>query len=196
MKRIIVIIAILALGLALFADNAKNEALQAMDTAKSFINKGNYSKAREELNYAMSKIDEILGEGLLNYIPAGSGGFTLNDKNFTPLHILGAGMNAIGEYERGDADFTLTISVGGVLGQSGGLMGLANLFGVTNIGKSTRVSGYTANMEFDESDQSGTLIVKVNDRVTVTVTGNNVSNSDLLKSLAEQVDFSALEKDY
>lgn len=196
MKRIIVIIAILALGLALFADNAKNEALQAIDTAKSFINKGNYSKAREELNYAMSKIDEILGEGLLNYIPAGSGGFTLNDKNFTPLHILGAGMNAIGEYERGDADFTLTISVGGVLGQSGGLMGLANLFGVTNIGKSTRVSGYTANMEFDESDQSGTLIVKVNDRVTVTVTGNNVSNSDLLKSLAEQVDFSALEKDY
>ncbi len=197
MKKLLVLIAVLALGLALFADDAKNEALQAIDTAKTFINKGNYDKAREELNYAMAKIDEILGEDLLNYIPAGSAGFTLNEKNFTPLNVLGAGMTAIGEYEKGDADFTLTISVGGILGQSGGLMGLANLFGISGVaGKSTRVSGYTANMEFDESDQSGTLIVKVNDRITVTVTGSNITTSDLLKALAEQVDYSTLEKDF
>ncbi|NLN85654.1 MAG: hypothetical protein GX135_06080 [Candidatus Cloacimonetes bacterium] len=197
MKKLLVLIAVLALGLALFADDAKSEAVQAIDTAKTFINKGNYGKAREELEYAMAKIDEILGEDLLNYLPAGSGGFKLNEKSFTPLNILGSGMTAMGEYEKGDADFTLTISVGGILGQSGGLMGLANLFGISGAaGKSTRVSGYTANLEFDESDRSGTLIVKVNDRITVTVNGSNISSSDLLKALAEQVDFSALEKDY
>lgn len=196
MKRTLIIITVLLLALGLNAA-PKDEAIEAIDTAKTLINKDDYIKAKNEIDFALSKINEILAEQLLAYIPEGSGGFKLENKAVVPLNIMGTSITASGEYTNGDSSFDLTISAGGLLGQSAGLLGFANLFGaVGTTGKTIRVSGYTGTQDYDAEDMSGTLTVKVNDRVTVVVTGENIKNADLLKTLAEKVDFSKLEKAY
>lgn len=197
MKRTLTIIAVLLLGLALHAAGPQDEAIEALDTAKTLINKGDYSKAQQEIDFALAKINEILAEDLLKFIPEGSGGFKLESKSAAPVNLMGANITAVGEYTKGDSEFDLTISVGGALGQSGGLMGLANMFGgMAAGGKTVRVSGYTGTQEFDEGEESGTLTIKVGDKITVIVAGESIKNADLLKTLAEQVDLAGLEKAY
>ena len=197
MKRTLMIIAVLLLGLALLAAEAKDEAIEALDAAKTQINKGDYAKARQEIEFALAKINEILAEDLLKFIPDSSGGFTLESKDATSLNMMGANNTAVGNYTKDDASFSLTITVGGVLGQSGGMMGLANMFGaVAQAGKTVRVSGYTGTQEYDEDEEEGTLTIKVNDQITVIVTGENIKNADLLKTLAEMVELDKLEEAY
>ncbi len=196
MKRTLVILAVLLLGLALLAAEAKDEALEALDTAKSLINSGDYAKAQEEIDFALAKINEILAEDLLKFIPEGSGGFRLESKSATPVNIMGANITAIGEYSKGDSSFDLTISVGGALGQSGGLMGLASMFGGMAAGRTVRVNGYTGTEEFDEDEEEGTLTLKVGDKITVIVSGENIEDADILQDLAKQVNLADLEKAY
>ncbi len=196
MKQTLIIITVLLLALALHAA-PKDEAIEALDTAKTLLNKGDYIKAKNEIDFALAKINEVLAEQLLAYIPEGTGGFKLENKAVVPLNILGSSITATGEYTNGDSSFDLTISAGGVLGQSGGIMGLASMFGAMGTtGKTIRVSGYTGTQDYDADDQSGTLTLKVGEKITLVVTGENIKNADLLKTLAEKVDLAKLEKAY
>ncbi|MCB5246638.1 MAG: hypothetical protein LHW57_01250 [Candidatus Cloacimonetes bacterium] len=197
MKRTLIIIAVLLLGLALLAAEAKDEAIEALDAAKTQINKGDFAKARQEIDFALAKINEILAEDLLKFIPEGSNGFTLENKEAASLNMMGANNTAVGKYTKGDSSFDLTISVGGVLGQSGGLMGLASMFGgMAAAGKTVRVNGYTGTQEFEEDEASGTLTLKVGEQITVIVTGENIENADILQDLAELVELDKLEEAY
>ncbi len=196
MKRTLIIIAVLLLGLALHAAGPQDEAIEALDAAKTLIGKGEYSKAQQEIDFALAKINEILAEDLLKFIPASSGGFTLESKDAVPMNIMGASITAAGEYTKDDSSFDLSISVGGALGQSGGLMGLANMFGMAATGKTVRVKGYTGTQEYDADEESGTLTIKVGDKITVIVSGENIANTDILKTLAELVELDKLEKAY
>jgi hypothetical protein len=197
MKKAVFLILALALGLALFAEGPKDEALSALDEAKAQINKGDYVKAQEEIDFALSKINEILAEDLLVYIPEAPAGFTLDSKSSQPVNVMGTSLTAIGEYSKGDSQVDVTITVGGMLGQSGGLMGLASMFGgVQAAGKTVRVAGYTGNQEYDADEQSGTLTLTVGDKITVIVDGENIPNAELLKTFIDKMDLAKLEKSF
>ncbi|MDD3563401.1 MAG: hypothetical protein PHT37_08650 [Candidatus Cloacimonetes bacterium] len=202
MKRIIVSLLLAVFSLALFAENAKSEALGGLNTAKSLIESGQYVKAQEELEYVQAKISEILSEDLLKYIPEAPTGFALKDKKAQSLGQAGAiigsanSVSAVGNYTKGDTELSLTIAVGGLPGQAAGLMGLAAMFGgITDIGtKTIRVKGYNATLEYDKDDQSGSLTVKVSEKISVIVTGEYLTNEEAMKTLAEKVDFDLLKK--
>ncbi|MCB5286910.1 MAG: hypothetical protein LHW64_03805 [Candidatus Cloacimonetes bacterium] len=202
MKRIIILLLITVTSLALFAESAKSEAIGSLDTAKSLVQSGKYLKAQEELDYAKAKISELLAEDLIKYIPDAPAGFTQEDKTSQSLGQAGAiigSANAIaatGTYSKDDMSFDLTIAVGGLPGKTGGLMGLAAMFGgMTDMKtKTIRVKGYNATLEYDDDDESGTLTIKVGENITVLVTGENLVDADAMKTLAEKVDFDSLLK--
>ncbi|MCB5270721.1 MAG: hypothetical protein LHW56_02630 [Candidatus Cloacimonetes bacterium] len=202
MKRTIVLLLVTVFSLALFAQNAKSEALGSLNTAKSLIESGQYVKAQEELDYAQAKISEILSEDLLKYIPDAPAGYSLKDKKAQSLGQAGAiigsanSVSAVGNYTKGDAEISLTIAVGGLPGQAAGLMGLAAMFGgMTDLGtKTIRVKGYNATMEYDKDDKSGSLTIKVSEKISVIVNGEYLPNEDAMKTLAEKVDFDLLKK--
>ncbi len=204
MKKGIIFLLIAILSLALFAENAKSEAIGSLSTAKSLIESGQYVKAQEELDYAQAKISEILSEDLIKYIPAAPAGYTLEDKTSQSLGQAGAiiaSANAIaatGNYSKGDMNLDLTIAVGGLPGKTAGLMGLAAMFGgITDMGSKTiRIKGYNATLEYDKSEKSGTLTIKVSDKISIVVDGNNLTDADVMKTLAEKVDMDALVKNF
>ncbi|MCB5261905.1 MAG: hypothetical protein M0Q16_07475, partial [Candidatus Cloacimonetes bacterium] len=149
-----------------------------------------------------AKISELLAEDLIKYIPDAPAGFTQEDKTSQSLGQAGAiigSANAIaatGTYSKDDMSFDLTIAVGGLPGKTGGLMGLAAMFGgMTDMKtKTIRVKGYNATLEYDDDDESGTLTIKVGENITVLVTGENLVDADAMKTLAEKVDFDSLLK--
>jgi hypothetical protein len=202
MKKLIVLILISILALGLAAQSAKQEALQSIDDAKAMINSNQLAKAQEELNYAITKISEILSEELLKFIPDAPAGYTLEDRSAQSLGQAGViigSANAIaasGNYSKGDSSLELSITVGGLVGQAGGLMGLAAMFGgmTGSNTKSLRVSGYNATSEYDATGKSGTLTIKVGEKITVMVEGEDIDSADMLKTLAEKVDLAGLEK--
>ncbi len=204
MKKLSILIFIAIAILSLNAQNAKQEALKSLDDAKALINSNQLVKAQEELNYASSKISEILSDELVKFIPDAPTGFSLEDRGAMSLGQAGAiigsanSIAASGQYRKGDADIELSITVGGLVGQAGGLMGLAAMFGgMGGTGaRSSRINGYNATTEFDPSSNSGSITIKVGDKITVMVEGENIESADLLKTIAEKVDMQLLEKSF
>ncbi len=199
MSKILILAALLLLALNLFAQKQGEEAIQSLDTAKDLIQKGEFVKAQDEINFALAKINEILAEELLKYIPDAPSGFTLEDKQALPMSLGGNSISANGRYEMDDSEINLTISVGGVMGQAGGLMGMANLFGAMGMagaGKTVRINGYSGNQEYDKEESSGTLTIQVGSKITVMVSGTDIENIDPLKTIAELVDMAKLEKSF
>ncbi|HCM16357.1 MAG: hypothetical protein WCY87_03425 [Candidatus Cloacimonadales bacterium] len=202
MKKSIMLFLIFAISVGLCAQSAKQEALQSLDQAKNLINQNNLLKAQDELNYAQSKLGELLSAELLKFIPDAPTGFVLEDRQAANLGQAGAiigsanAISANGMYTKGDADFDLSITVGGLVGQSGGLAGLAALFGgmSTSNTRNTRIKGYNATVEYDGSELSGTLTIKVGEKITVIVQGDDIENTDMLNTLAETIDLAGLEK--
>lgn len=204
MRKILLLAALLLLALNLLAEDPAKEAIASLENAKSLLGKGEYVQAQDEINFALAKINEILAEELLKYIPENPEGFKLENKEAQNLGAAGAiigGANSIsatGSYTKGDASFNLTIAVGGVLGKSGGLMGMAAMFGGMNAGggKTVRVQGYSGNQEYDKGEKTGTLTLQVGDKITVVVEGTDIDNADLLKQLAEKLDLTKLQKSF
>ena len=204
MRKILLLAALLLLTLNLLAEDPAKEAAASLDNAKDLLGKGEYVQAQDEINFALAKINEILAEELLKYIPDSPEGFQLVNKEAQNLAAAGAliggpnSISATGSYSKGDASLTLTIAVGGMLGKTGGLMGMAAMFGGMNAGggKTVRVQGYSGNQEFDKGEKTGTLTLQVGDKITVMVEGDDIESADLLKELAEKIDLTKLQKSF
>jgi len=205
MKKTMLLILLSIFALALFAQAAKDEALQSLENAKNLIEQKNYVKAQDEINFALSKLSELLAEDLLKFIPDAPTGWKQDDKSSAGLGQAGAFMgsaNAItakGEYSKGDDNsVTLTISVGGMLGKTAGFMGLGALMGGSTSGnqnsKSIRIAGYTGTNEYNIEDKDGNLSLQVGEKVSVSIQGNNLENAEVLKAFANKIDLAKLEK--
>jgi hypothetical protein len=120
--------------------------------------------------------------------------------------ILGSAnaVAAVGRYsatkENSDGilpELTLTISLGGIMGQAAGLAAMGQMFGDMGMGtanKTIRVGGYSGTQEFTGSDNSATLTVQVGPKISVIVNGENLSSPDIMKTLVEKIELSKLEK--
>lgn len=206
MKKILILSVLLIAVMVLIAESPKDEAMKSLDLAKQYLSQENYVKAQEEINFAQAKISEIQAEQLLTHFPDAVAGYKLEDKEAQGLGQAGAivasanAVTATGNYSKGKSDIDLTITIGGVLGQAGNMMGLANMFGAMGMagtGKTTvRVGSYTGNQEFDKSEGSGTLTIQVGPKTTVMITGSKLENADILKTFAEGLDLAKLEKSF
>lgn len=201
MKKCIILGLLLLIVGSIYAQDAPREALQSLEAAKTFIQKGDYAKAQEELNFTQGKLNELIAGDLLKYIPETPKGFNFLKKETSSLGqsagIVGNSSIAIGYFSKGNSNFEMHISKGGALGQAGGIVsGLATMFG--GMGgdgmRQIRISGYTGTLEYDAQNLSGSLTIPVGAAITVIVSGEDLKSPDQLKELAEQIDFTALAK--
>jgi hypothetical protein len=208
MKKIILCVIVISVCFALAAQSAKDEAIQSLENAKKLIQADNYPKAQDEINYASSKISEILSEMLLVYIPDAPAGFTQDEKTAQGMGNMGAVLGsantvaAMGRYSANKedsngntAELTLSIHVGGVMGGISGLAAMGQMFsgyGSGTASKTIRVAGYSGTQEFSGGD--GKLTIQVGQKISVVIEGNDLSNAEIMKTLAEKIDLARLEK--
>ncbi len=201
MKKMFFVFAIVAISVLLVA-GPKEEALSSLDTAKNLTAKEDYSKAVDEINYALSKINEILAQKLLAFIPDAPAGFTQESKSSTGLGTAGAFMGSTNSLaaeasysSESGASVDLSITVGGVIGQAASFANMGQMFGGAMSGSSSvRIQGYTGTLEFDQEGQSGTLTIKVGEAKSIIINGSQIESGDVLKAFVEKMDLSSLEK--
>ena len=208
MKKLILPIAFsLIIASTSYAEDIKEEAIDSLTTAQTFVEKGNFSKAVEEINYALAKINELTAAGLIKFIPEPPPGYTLDNKQSqgtgAGAAIAGnAGANAA--YSNPDgASINLNIAIGGMTGKMASFAafgqmfaGLASTAGQGAQSKQIRVHGYTGTEIYDNQERSGTLTFQIGAKTSVTIEGSNIESSDVLKKLAKNIDFAGLEKNY
>jgi len=189
------------------AENIKGEAIDSLTTARTFVEKGNYSKAIEEIDYAMAKINELTATSLIKFIPDPPAGYTLDSKQSQGLgagaSIAGnAGANAAYSNSSG-AHINLNIAIGGMTGKMAGLAAFGQMFaglaaqtGSEAQSKKIRIQGYTGTQIYERQGMSGTVTFQIGEKTSVTIEGDNIESADILKELAKKIDFSGLEENY
>lgn len=207
MKKLIFagILGALILSTPIYATPDK-EAMESLDTAKMHLSKKKYDKAMDEINYAISKINELLAEKLKAFIPDAPAGYTLLEKTAQGLGDAGAflgsknSLSGLGRYQGKDgSEIELTIASGGFVGKAAGLMNLGGLFGTVNSQegvstKSVRVSGYTGTLEDDKNNKTATLSIQVGEKTSVIVKGDNIKSADIVSEFAKKVDLAGIEE--
>lgn len=214
-KKLIVTASLVVLSLAAYADSV-TEANESLDSAKAFLADKNYTKAVEEINFALNKVNEILAEKLNSYLPQAPKGYIQNSENTKGGAMALFGMQGTltasseynedkpepvptdeGEYvEDTRGKVTISIAVGGILGKAGAFANMGQMSAGDNNTKSIRIKGYTGTVTYNKNDKRGTLILQLGEKATITAEGNNIPNSDILKTLVESVKLSELEKGF
>lgn len=203
---------LLSLALVLFfstislAEKTQEEAIDSLSTAQKFIKDGNFSKAVDEINYALAKINELTAEGLIKYIPEPPAGFTLVNKQAQGVGAaasIAGNAGATAEYaNQSGAAINLNIAIGGMTGKMGSLAAIGSIFaGISPDASSgqnrqVRIQGYTGTEIYNSTDQTGTLTFQVGDKTSVTIEGNSIDSADILMQLAKKMDLSGLEKNF
>ena len=207
MKKFFLSVALsLFLASASYADDIKGEAIDSLSTAQTFVEKGNYSKAIEEINYALAKINELAAEGLIKFIPSPPPGFSLDSKQSQGTGagaVIAGNAGANASYSNPDgASIKLNIAIGGMTGKMAGLAALTQMFaGLAPAGeaaqsKQIRVQGYTGTEIYNSQEKSGSVAFQIGDKTSVTIEGDNIDSSEILKQVAKNIDFAGLEKNY
>jgi len=189
-----------------YADDIQREAIDSLSTAKTFVEKGNYSKAIDEINYALAKINELTATGLIKFIPAPPSGYTLDNKQ---SQGIGAGASIAGNAGASagysgpeNAHINLNIAIGGMTGKMAGLAAFGQMFaglapnGTGDQSKKIRIQGYTGTQTFNAQQKNGTLLFQIGAKTSVTIEGSNIQSPEVLKQLAKNIDFEGLEKNY
>ena len=207
MKKLILPIALsLIITSTSYAEDIQGEAIDSLSTAKTFVEKGKYSKAIDEINYALAKINELTAAGLIEFIPDPPPGFTLDNKQSQGIgagaSITGTAGTSAGYSNPNGGHINLNIAIGGLTGKMGSLAAFGQIFagmaqpstgGQTT---QTRVHGYTGTQIYNSQDMSGTLTSQIGDKTSVTIEGSDIESADILKQLANNIDLAGLEENY
>lgn len=197
---------VIMLALPCSADEIQNEAVDSLSTAQKFVTDGNYSKAIEEINYALAKINELTAAQLLSFIPDPPDGYILINKNSqgsgAGASIMGtAGATAEYSSESG-AKIDLNIAIGGVSGKMASLAAFGSMFAglAQDAGagqtRQIRVQGYTGTEMFNAQTGEGTLTFQIGQKTSITFKGTSIESVDVLKGLAQNFDFAGIEKSF
>lgn len=198
---------VLALCTPSLAEKLQDEAVDSLTTAQKLVKEGNYSKAADEINYALSKVNELTASGLIKYLPDPPAGFTLVDKQSQGVGAaasVAGNAGATAEYSSNSgASINLNIATGGMTGKMAGMAAMGSMLaginqdaGTTEQSRQVRVQGYTGTEVFDKSEKTGTLSFQLGDRTSVTVEGSNIDSAEVLMQFIKKMDLAGLEKNF
>ncbi|OGR17198.1 MAG: hypothetical protein A2X81_19245 [Desulfobacterales bacterium GWB2_56_26] len=208
MKKILLSMAVvLSLSTPSFAEKLQDEAVDSLTTAQKLVKEANYSKAVDEINYALSKVNELTAAGLVKYIPEPPAGFTLVNKQAQGVGAAAAiagNAGATAEYASDSgASVNLNIAIGGMTGKMAGMAALGSLLagmnqnaGSSEQSRQVRVQGYTGTEIFDTAGKTGTLSFQLGEKTSVTLEGSNIDSPDVLMQFVKNIDLAGLEKNF
>ncbi|RMG59873.1 MAG: hypothetical protein D6713_04340 [Deltaproteobacteria bacterium] len=172
-----------------------DEVKESIRAAEKFYEKGNYSEAIKELEFAAQLIRQKKGERLKGVFPDPLPGWKAEkpEMQSAGTAYLGGGISGKRVYRKGSSRVTIEIAMDNPLLQSFlGIMDNPMLIGPDQ--KLVRVNGQRALLRFDPSSREGELSIAFARKVLVTVRGSGISDEEVLTSYAAKIDYDLLEK--
>ncbi|MDD3050645.1 MAG: hypothetical protein PHR06_05810 [Candidatus Cloacimonetes bacterium] len=190
MKKILAVILLMSMSLLILAD----DALDQIDLGRELYQKGKYSKAAAELNFAIKLIRQMQITGLEKLLPKDFQdyiGEQSNTENYD-ASLLGGGIGVEKTYRKEEySTITIVINTESPLVASFGSM-LSNPFYSAGANV-TRIKTYKATVEYDDSNNSGEVKFMLDDGKTlVTFRGNDVPKEKVIE-FAKSIDYTTIE---
>lgn len=189
-KMSLIPVLLISLGLLVQADDVTETIAEAV---KSY-EKGEYSTAVEDLNYALELIKQKKSEGLQAYLPKPLEGWSAKDSSSQTAGsaMFGGGISAEREYKKGKSRVKVQIMADSPLLQ--GMMGLFTnpMFATSDGGKLERINRQKAIVKYNSDREKGDIKIVVAKRFLVSIEGSKVSREDLI-SYAKTIDYKKIE---
>jgi len=190
----LVVLTALILAAAMSASAAgKDEVLSIIQEAVGQYEKGDYTGAANNLDYASRLIRQKKGEAIKTYLPEPLPGWEAGEAQAQAVGtaIFGGGINVSRNYTRDQASVSIEIVTDSPLMQSLVMMMNNPMLAGAGGGKLITINGQRAMVQFSEESGSGEISIVVANRFLVTVRGNDVARSELM-AYAEAIDYKKL----
>lgn len=194
MKRIPILIVLLTLTLTLPA--SADEVTDAVDEGLAAYRAKKFTEAAGSLEYAAALIRQMKGEKIVTVFPAAPSGWTKGDMESASMGAaaLGGGLSASCEYSQDGGDGRMSIQILSDSPFIGALsMALSNPMMLTADGsKLAKFGGNKGKVKLEKD--GGEVQVVVDGQILVTFDGSHLSSGEVLKALANALDWAGLEK--
>ncbi len=173
------------LGLVVFAPPAAAQDLDSCDGFMRYVERENYPRALEELNWCQRGIQELHYEKIGSILERDAAGYSAGEASYEAA--MGFSTVEI-DYSGGNGDVHLEVmsGAGGAAAAASGLGALASMasaFGVSSSDmKQVRVAGMTGTLE--DKDGEVELILTMDGGIVLTWTGPDL---DAIKGIAEEI---------
>ncbi len=188
----------LAIALLLFfsfpllSEASDDPVLKTINEAVLHYKNGQLSSAVASLEYASQMIRQKKGEVLGKLLPEPLSGWTAKqaDNKAMGSAMFGGAITAERQYVKDDASITVRFSTDSPMMQSMMMM-FSNPIFASSAGKLELINGQKAIVDY--KDSAGTVNIVIDNKLLITVEGNNVKREDLM-AYAAKIDMDKLAK--
>lgn len=176
-----------------------DEVTEQIKEALEFYEKGNYSEAVGNLNFAVGQIQQKQAAGLKGVFPEPLEGWKAKDSTgeFAPAAFMGGGVSASRNYYVEENDRTVDIEI---VSDSPLLQSVMMFF--TNPAftasqpdtKLVKIGGHKALQKFNQQDREGEINIVIASRMLVSIKSRGSDKPDDMLAYANAMDYSQLEK--
>jgi len=176
-----------------------DEVADQIKEALELYQKGNYSEAVANLNFAVGQIQQKQAAGLKGVFPEPLQGWQAKDSSgdFAPAAFLGGGVSASRHYYVEDTDRSVDIEI---VTDSPLLQSVMMFF--TNPAftasqpdtKLVKIGGQKALQKFNSQDREGEINIVIASRMLVSIKSRGSDKPDDMLAYANAMDFGKLEK--
>lgn len=168
-----------------------------IESGNALLKQGKYSKAIEDLQWAIREIRKLQADELMKFLPESVAGYEAFDDeaDAAAAAILNISLIETGRrFEAKDGDEAVTVKI--MAGEMGGtglgaMMKMAQMYG-TQDGELVRIKGYKCTIEWEDGADNGTLTVVLDNDIQVTIEISQ-GKKDNLRKFVELVDLDGLE---
>ncbi len=180
--------AILAAGPAVAAVDVPTH----IDAAKAAYLKGDVARAAHELEMALVDLQDRLGRGFSDFMPATPTGWDAEEAEIQGLGAVGGGLSITRAYTKGEASLNASIILDSPAVEAAGAL-LGNPAAQTGL-KRIKLGSEDALLRWDEAGKSGEITIVMGNRVLLQIEGDSLANGDVLIDLAKGFNVAGIRK--
>ncbi|MDA8229899.1 MAG: hypothetical protein M0006_01020 [Magnetospirillum sp.] len=192
MARLRVVAGALVAGLLVAAAAPAADIASMIDTAKQAYQKGDLALANRTLQAALAGIQDRLGRGFSQFMPASPAGWEAEDAEIQGLGAVGGGLSVTRAYTKGDSSLNASIIL-----DSPAVEAASALFdtpaGQPNLTR-IKVGNEDALLRWDPESKSGDITIVLDKRVLLQIEGDSLPDSDSLVDLAKGFNLAGIRK--
>lgn len=175
--------------------HAEDNVLSTIKEAMKQYEKGDYTAAASNLNYASQLVLQKKSEQMQTILPEAPPGWQAEEASSQALgsEVLGGGVTISRTYRKGDSSVKLEIMADSPVLQSVLMMTSSSVFASAGGGKLETLKGNKAIVKYDDDDQGGEIYIVVDSRFVVVIKGRQVSRADMVL-FANIMDYDKLSK--
>ncbi len=193
MRFLLTIFLIILFTTPAYADNVT----ESLDKAKDLYNQGKYYKAVTELNFAIGLIQDKQLEKFKSLLPEPPAGWKADqvEGSRAPGQLMGGGITVARNYTSSDGQKIRIEMITDSPLLSSIMMFLSNPMMMGGAGtRLVSINGEKGIEEWNPQDKSGKIQIVLQNRMLISVSGNNLKSKNVLYDFAKNLDFTKIKK--